>query len=52
MFEPFNKILRVDLGASVPLIYQPENILIGQTPWREIQISQSNITYDVPTDHW
>jgi hypothetical protein len=52
LFEPFNKILRVNLGDPVPLIYQPENILIGQPPWQEIQISQFNIAYDAPADLW
>jgi hypothetical protein len=52
LFEPFNKILRVNLGTSAPLIYQPENTLIGQTPWQEIQTNQSNIAYDTPVDLW
>jgi hypothetical protein len=51
-FEPFNKIVRVPLGAPAPLVYQPENILIGQTPWQEIQVTQSSISYDTPPDLW
>jgi hypothetical protein len=51
-FEPFNKIVRLDLGTAVPLRYQPENILISPNPWQEIQVTQNNISFDTPTDLW
>jgi hypothetical protein len=51
-YEPFNKFIRLNFGNVVPLCYQPENILIGQGVWQEIQVTQHNITYDTPTDLW
>ncbi|MDR2194639.1 MAG: hypothetical protein LBP19_09315 [Treponema sp.] len=51
-YEPFNKIIRLDLGDAVPLRYQPENVLIGQKTWQEIHIAKYNITYDTPIDLW
>jgi len=51
-FEPFNKIIRLDLGKAVPLRYQPENKLIGQKTWQEIQLAQNNINFDTPIDLW
>jgi hypothetical protein len=51
-YEPFNKFIRLNFGNAVPLCYQPENILIGQGAWQEIQIAQHNISYDTPTDLW
>jgi hypothetical protein len=51
-YEPFNKFIRLNFGNVVPLCYQPENILIGQGVWQEIQVTQHNITYDIPIDLW
>ncbi len=51
-YQPFNKFIRLNLGVSVPLNYQPENVLIGQTPWQEIQVGKYNATLDTPTDLW
>jgi hypothetical protein len=51
-YEPFNKIIRVNIGNSVPLRYQPENVLIGKEPWQEIQVAQNNTSYDTPIDLW
>jgi hypothetical protein len=51
-YEPFNKFIRVDLDNAVPLCYQPENMLISQTLWQEIQVTQHNIIYDTPADLW
>ena len=51
-YEPFDKFIRLKTGASVPLIYQPENILIANEPWQEIQVSQHNVSCDTPIDLW
>ena len=51
-YEPFNKFIRLNIGNSVPLRYQPENVLIGKEPWQEIQVTQNNISYDTPVDLW
>jgi hypothetical protein len=51
-YEPFNKYIRLSMGNPVPLRYQPENVLIGKEPWTEIQVTQSNISYDTPIDLW
>jgi hypothetical protein len=51
-YEPLNKIIRLDLGNAVPLRYQPENILIGQNLWQEIQAPNHNIIFDTPVDLW
>jgi len=51
-YEPLNKIISLDLGNSVPLLYQPENTLIGQKTWQEIQLTQNIISYDTPNDLW
>jgi hypothetical protein len=51
-FEPFNKVISLDFDNEVPLCYQPENILIGQKFWQEIQLAQHNVTYDTPVDLW
>jgi hypothetical protein len=51
-YEPFNKFIRLNIGDPVPLLYQPENILISSEPWQEIQVTQHNITYDTPIDLW
>jgi hypothetical protein len=50
-YEPFYKIIRLDLGDAVPLRHQPENVLIGQKTWQEIS-DNYNITYDTPVDLW
>jgi hypothetical protein len=42
----------LNLGNAVPLRYQPENVLIGQGLWQEIQVAQPNITYDTPINLW
>jgi len=42
----------LDFGNSVPLPYQPENILIGQKTWQEMQPTQNIINYDTPNDLW
>jgi hypothetical protein len=46
-YEPFNKIIRLNLGNVVPLCYQPENILIGQGPWQEIQVTYLNFYEEI-----
>jgi len=51
-YEPFNKFIRINIGNSVPLRYQPENVLVDKEPWQEIQVSQYNISYDTPIDLW
>jgi hypothetical protein len=51
-YEPFNKFIRLNFGNAAPLCYQPENILIGQGPWQEIQVTQHNISCDTPVDLW
>jgi hypothetical protein len=51
-FEPFNKIISLDFGNTVPLNYQPENILIGKETWKEKQVTQNNVGYDTPADLW
>ncbi|GMO25357.1 MAG: hypothetical protein Pg6A_12690 [Termitinemataceae bacterium] len=51
-YEPFNKFIRLNLGNAVPLRYQPENILLGQGVWQEINVTQHNISYDTPMDLW
>jgi hypothetical protein len=51
-YEPLNKIIRLEFGNAVPLCYQPENILIGQNLWQEIQITNHNIAFDTPVDLW
>jgi len=51
-YEPFNKLIRLNFGNSVPLRCQPENVLIGKEPWQEIPITQNNISYDTPIDLW
>jgi hypothetical protein len=51
-YEPLNKIIQLDFGNAVPLRYQPENILIGQNLWQEIQVPNHNIIFDTPVDLW
>ena len=51
-YEPLCKTLRMDLGNTVPLLYQPENVLINQNLGQEITNTQSNIIYDTPPDLW
>jgi hypothetical protein len=51
-YEPFNKCIQLNIGSAVPLSYQPENILVGQGVWQEIQVAQHNIIYDTPIDLW
>ena len=51
-YEPFNKYIRLNIGNSVPLLYQPENILVSGESWQEIQVTQHNITCDTPIDLW
>ena len=51
-YEPFNKFIRVNVGISVPLRYQPENVLIDKEPWQEIHVTENNISYDTPIDLW
>ena len=51
-YEPFNKFIRLNIGNSVPLRYQPENVLIGKELWQEIQVTQYNNSCDTPADLW
>jgi hypothetical protein len=51
-YEPLNKVLRLNLGNAVPLLYQPENVLVNQNLGQEIKVTQPSITYDTPSDLW
>jgi len=51
-YEPFNRIIQINLGSQVPLNYQPENVLINNSPWQEVQVAKSNISCDDPDDLW
>jgi len=51
-YEPFNKFLRIDIGTAVPLKYQPENFIVNQNIWQEIQCPNYNISFDDPADLW
>lgn len=51
-YEPFDKFIRMDLGQSVPLVYQPENVLVMPTRWQEIHVAQHNVILDTPPDLW
>jgi hypothetical protein len=51
---PLFKILNIQLGQHVPLVYQPENYLLSGIQWQEanLNIQNTNFSYDVPLDIW
>ena len=50
--DPIHKILEVELGRYVPLIYQPENYMISGVQWRQSKNIHENVFIDTPKDLW
>lgn len=52
-YYPLYRIMDIQLGKHVPLIYQPENYLLSEVQWQEADININDINFiDMPPTIW